>query len=460
MANVLQGMAYMQAMGDRGTARRKENSLAQLAGDYAAGGQPDYQGIAQNGGDPMKFRQDSEARLGQFAALIVNAPEAMRPQLWQQIRPQVEQFAPGSPEQWTPEILPMAQQFAQQFGGQGQAGTGVQSSFVDAQGRRMAIMRDGSVRELGQNAPNMQIMEAQGGIVGINKSDLTASPVTMGGAPPQAPQSAGGIVFDDQTLQSLLSVPASERPTMFAAMQGGGATFHPGANGEPVRGPSAGSQLQPAPKPVAPRAAPAGYSWKPDGSLSAIPGGPAQAAIDARQAALDAKKTAGQVRQAEAAGQASSLIAAIDRLTGSEGFSDLGTTWGDIKQNTPLIRNDAKDSNAQLRNIAGQIALTTMSRLKALSAVGATGFGALTAPELKLLENSLAALQSDEISNKELSASLKIIKDSMQKIADWKGDDQGSAAAPASGPKVGQVEDGHRFKGGNPADPNSWEAVQ
>lgn len=37
-------------------------------------------------------------------------------------------------------------------------------------------------------------------------------------------------------------------------------------------------------------------------------------------------------------------------------------------------------------------------------------------------------------------------------------------AAPFSpvqggGPQVGQIEDGHRFKGGNPADPNNWESV-
>lgn len=36
----------------------------------------------------------------------------------------------------------------------------------------------------------------------------------------------------------------------------------------------------------------------------------------------------------------------------------------------------------------------------------------------------------------------------------------GSAATPDAPPAVGTVEDGYRFKGGNPADPNSWEQVQ
>lgn len=37
---------------------------------------------------------------------------------------------------------------------------------------------------------------------------------------------------------------------------------------------------------------------------------------------------------------------------------------------------------------------------------------------------------------------------------------QAPAAAAPSAPAVGSVEDGYRFLGGNPADPNSWQAVQ
>lgn len=34
------------------------------------------------------------------------------------------------------------------------------------------------------------------------------------------------------------------------------------------------------------------------------------------------------------------------------------------------------------------------------------------------------------------------------------------AKPPSNVPKVGAIEDGHRFKGGNPADPKNWEEVK
>jgi hypothetical protein len=35
-----------------------------------------------------------------------------------------------------------------------------------------------------------------------------------------------------------------------------------------------------------------------------------------------------------------------------------------------------------------------------------------------------------------------------------------AGVAPASGPKIGEVQQGYRFKGGNPADQSSWEKVK
>lgn len=35
----------------------------------------------------------------------------------------------------------------------------------------------------------------------------------------------------------------------------------------------------------------------------------------------------------------------------------------------------------------------------------------------------------------------------------------GGASAPAAGPQPGMIEQGFRFKGGNPADPHAWEPV-
>lgn len=395
-------------------------------------------------------------------------PQA-RAQAYAAMRPQLDQLGqklglPPLPDVLSEDHMPELEQLSML--GEGQTGAGVQSTYIDNQGNRVAIMRDGSTQILGQNAPNNQIIAGAGGFYGVNRGDLTAAPVMLGGAPQQPPQQPSStFALDDAALQSLSQIPPQERAAALQAMMTGG-DFHVGANGQPVQGPSPGmvpTQLQPAPKPseTAGPKAPSGYRWNADETaLEPIPGGPAQVAIEAKQAALDAKAEAGKVRQAESATAASQLVAAIDTLTASPGFSDLGTEWGDVKIGTPIIRNDAKDADAQLKNVAGQVALATMARLKALSAVGATGFGALTAPELKLLQNSIAALQAEDISNAELKRSLKNIRDTMQKVADWNepaaSPTPPAPASPKTAPKPGDREDGYMFKGGNPSDPRNW----
>lgn len=120
----------------------------------------------------------------------------------------------------------------------------------------------------------------------------------------------------------------------------------------------------------------------------------------------------------------------IDRLEKSPGYAELGTALGDIKLKTPLVRSDVKDANATLKTLAGQIALSTMANLKTLSASGATGFGALTAPELSLLQNSIATLQQEDVSNSQIVESIRVIKEKMAKI---KQSAVGATSAPQGG---------------------------
>lgn len=324
-----------------------------------------------------------------------------------------------------------------------QSGAGVQSTYVDAAGNRVAILRNGSTAILGQDAPKNQIIDTGNGFYGVNKGNLQAAPVMLGGgqAQTQQPGIGPGTYNTPAGIVRIGDLTPDEQQAALADIQARGAASNVQLPTRDVSPQQRGGQLFSVPKPQAP---PAGYRMNPDGSMSIIPGGPAQVQADARADAAAARRAAEEakaeqkrqgesMRQSEAAASANQLISAIDTLTRSPGFDSLGTTWGDAQTGFPFIRNDAKDSKAQLENIAGQVALATMSRLKALSSQGATGFGALSEKELGLLQNSLATLQSGNISNAQLKASLKVIRDVMEKTANWRVPDSApAAAAPAA----------------------------
>lgn len=279
---------------------------------------------------------------------------------------------------------------------------------------------------------NAQFVEVPDGAGGTVK--MVFDPRTRGF---QMPQYGGSSMYEDGSPVNLTSgvgpngqpfnfdpnMPAADRAAAMADVVNGGAsdsyTLPPSSTYQFGR------------KPPKQKDPPAGYRWGADGqTMEMIPGGPAQVAADARDAARQARQDAADAkaeqkrqgetaRQKEAAESANSLISALDRLERSPGFSGLGSVMGDFKQGVPYFRNDVKDSQAQLENIRSQVVLATMSKLKALSSSGATGFGALSEKELAVLQNALASLDSAKISNNELKASIKVIREAMRKVSTW-----------------------------------------
>lgn len=117
-------------------------------------------------------------------------------------------------------------------------------------------------------------------------------------------------------------------------------------------------------------------------------------------------------RHHDAVESATTLIGAIDRLRNSPGYKGLGTPLGGLSAAFPYT--DVRDAQAQLEVLKAQIALGVMSKLKALSPQGATGFGALSEKELAVIQNSIDSL-SPGISHAKLEQSLNEIKQQWKK---------------------------------------------
>lgn len=216
MVGVLEGMAYIQQQGDAGRQRGTQNRLAQLASQAYGAPQAQQRGLVQQAiqADPQAGfalskglgddRQQRIAGLSQQARMLVSYAKAGNRQGVDSLYPQIAAEAQaiglgqGIPTTWDESFLPGMEQLAN-IGG-GSATTGVQSTYVDAQGNRVAILRDGSTQVLGQNAPNNQIIDTGNGFYGVNKGNLQAAPVMVGGAPQQAPQTmqAGNAAHPNQ----------------------------------------------------------------------------------------------------------------------------------------------------------------------------------------------------------------------------------------------------------------------
>lgn len=139
------------------------------------------------------------------------------------------------------EAVSLADQVLSAYGGQ-QTGSSVQSTYVDNEGNRVAVMRDGSRQILGQNAPNNQIIDTGDGFVGVNKGNLRAAPVMLGGAATPIPQGGqfmgpdGIPVQMDPNMDPAVQQAIMANPSAWAgAPDGATATLPPQQGGQQLR---------------------------------------------------------------------------------------------------------------------------------------------------------------------------------------------------------------------------------
>ena len=222
-------------------------------------------------------------------------------------------------------------------------------------------------------------------------------------------------------------------------------------------------------------APPAGYQWAGPGQLAPIPGGPAD---PAQAGALAQGKQPTKIippGENDKLATGASTIQQIDKVLATiadpEVAQNSDRVAGWISRNVP-----GGDLVAQTINPSGVAMRAAIADVGSQLLAARSGM-AVTEGEYRRLASLLPNPAEDP----------KVIKEKLTKIRDglatsmkyqaaqytkengyvphsgaaaWESAPPTAAPAAGAGPKPGAIEDGHRFKGGNPADPKNWEKVQ
>lgn len=154
------------------------------------------------------------------------------------------------------------------------------------------------------------------------------------------------------------------------------------------------------------------------------------------------------------------MAGTVNDLTNSPGLKYISGWRADLRLDM-IPGSEARDAYAKLETLRSQIAQNVLLMYRQMSQTGGA-VGQVSNFEQKMFQNNLAALdnaQSPPEFKKQLQKLLDFVQKSKERVMNAYKATYG-AAPQGSGPAVGTVENGYRFKGGNPADQSNWEAVK
>ena len=207
--------------------------------------------------------------------------------------------------------------------------------------------------------------------------------------------------------------------------------------------------------------APTGYRWTGTGDLEAIPGGPAALVADKARREQEAATEKATSRTTILRAQADDVIGSIDDALAKVNSGGVTGVGGWIGRRFP--GSDSTDLAGDIETITANLGFDRLQQMRDMSPTGGA-LGQVAVQELLALKATVASLDLNQ-SKEQVQKNLQKIR---QHYVRWLevmdeaaggGASGGGGASPTPGPQPGQIESGYRFKGGDPADPASWEPV-
>lgn len=467
-----QARAYQQQQEDRNALRTLAPKI--LAGDpdafnQAAAIDPKAATAVQDAGDGQLRRL--RGALDYFGQALESGDDRVIQARFKEISPFLSRVTGNeAPPAWTEEMRPAFEQARQRVAmaaAGGSTGNNIQSTYVDADGNRVAIFRDGTSRVLGANNQSIRVLEPEGAVpYGVVTSGGRAGQmVNIGGGQPQPQGAQATPQHDEQAAQRAQSYYQRMRAIGLTDEQAVAATDALLADmgyqqGQPATSPAAPSSngpaastgrllvpdmvhggLQPPRTPTSAEKAAATEAAKLGVQLEYAPRIAAAEADAARQRAEAEAAVKGNQQRAERDATLRLYETAMEGLREGLSATDTGPVVGRIPAFT-TGQQIAEGAVAAMAPVLKQL-------------FRAAGEGTFTDKDQELLLRMVPTrTDTQEAARAKVDNIDRIVRAKLGQPVPAAGNGRG-----ASGPTPGTVEDGYRFRGGDPSDPRNWERL-